>query len=376
MHIAFAIVLSVTGSVLASHDCLDGYETCETSNDVVNMLQLNAQDASDEPPRRQRTFHSKPFTQHREGFGIVPPRGKIQINEDGVMNTYWLPGAKTIDDHTAVEYSPPFRFYLMKEYSTVFQNSTKFYKLNLIGKTFSVDIDFGSDGAGCGCNLNFYLVDMPVTFPGRDNDYYCDAQCFDNVGCCVEFDMNEGNMFAQQITNHACTKDYSDHPDWYCNKWGSPVDRTTTDEFGPGKKIDSRKPFTFHQEFRVDSGDLVIVTRIVQGDEEVTKTMGPSEQMNSMWYSLEKGLAFVTGYWSSRHMNWLDGDACGESSVEHCSKTPAYIRNWRITTGIPDYANLGQCRRNTCAGDVMDGWCSRNKKHCAMCGPLARWCGA
>jgi len=47
--------------------------------------------------------------------------------------------------------------------------------------------------------------------------------------------------------------------------------------------------------------------------------------------SLEKGMAFVTGYWYASDMNWLDSDECG-SGPEHCNQNPAYISNWRITT--------------------------------------------
>lgn len=64
--------------------------------------------------------------------------------------------------------------------------------------------------------------------------------------------------------------------------------------------------------------------------------MGPSAQLQAMMHdgSLLRGMAFVTGYWTDPHMNWLDGDVCG-GGEEHCSGAPAYISNWRITTDSP-----------------------------------------
>jgi hypothetical protein len=35
-------------------------------------------------------------------------------------------------------------------------------------------------------------------------------------------------------------------------------------------------------------------------------------------------MAFVTGYWHSPGMNWLDGEVCG-TEPEHCNMNPAYI---------------------------------------------------
>merc|ERR1712056_145356 len=119
---------------------------------------------------------------------------------------------------------------------------------------------------------------MPVGFAGKDKDYYCDAQCFPNMGCCAEFDMNEGNANVQQVTNHACTHNYAGHPDWQCNKWGDPEDKSHQNQFsiGPGHTIDSSKTFTFSQECR-----------------SVSFSMGPNAQLQAMMHdgSLERGMA-------------------------------------------------------------------------------------
>merc|ERR1719367_791396 len=65
----------------------------------------------------------------------------------------------------------------------------------------------------------------------------------------------------------------------------------------------------------------------------VIKTMGPgSRQLNEMWKVLDRGMAFVTGYWFAQDMNWMDGELCG-SGAEHCNMNPAFISNWRLTSG-------------------------------------------
>merc|ERR1719362_309686 len=59
--------------------------------------------------------------------------------------------------------------------------------------------------------------------------------------------------------------------------------------------------------------------------------MNPNHQMSNMLGELQKGMAFVTGYWFAQDMNWMDGEQCG-SGPEHCNQHPAYISNWRITS--------------------------------------------
>jgi hypothetical protein len=282
-------------------------------------------------------LHSKPFLGHpgaTSGFLKDEEQGIILIDEDGVENTYYLPGATILNSGKTVKYLPPWRFYLMKIPTTNYSNAADFYKPDFIGKTFTVDIDFGSDGPSCGCNLNFYLVDMPVSTPGKDKDYYCDAQCFEGLGCCSEFDMNEGNMNVQMITNHACTNDYTEHPDWVCSKWGSPLTKTHSGGFspGPGHTIDSTKPFSYSQRFEKEGGEFIFTTTLSQeGREVVLRLDSKDTQMNAMLEVLEKGMAFVTGYWYAEDMNWLDNENCG-NGPEHCNSHPAYISNWRLTS--------------------------------------------
>merc|ERR1712045_1056206 len=235
----------------------------------------------------------------------------------------------------------------MKSPTTDYSNADNFYMPMFSGKTFSVDIDFQTNGPSCGCNLNFYLVGMPWPTEGKDHDHYCDAQCFPGLGCCAEFDMNEGNMEVQQITNHACTRDYSSHPDWQCHKWGDPEAKTHSSDFGPGADytIDSGRPFTFSQRFDVNGDDFLFTTVISQDGNQVVRQMGPgSSQLNAMLKEIQKGMVFVTGYWFAPDMNWMDGELCG-NGPEHCNMNPVYISNWRLTTNSgPAHPHLGRRR--------------------------------
>jgi len=393
----------IIGVLAASaEDCAAGGDACKADEDVA-MLQFGKVGRDHPalyPEGKAFALKSKPFfpATRKNGPMVLESseQGKLYINEDGVMKTYYLPGSTTINNHSTVEYRPPYRFYLMNEPTTDYSDASKFYKPYFPGKTFSVDMDFGAAGPSCGCNLNFYLVDMPVPQAGQDHDHYCDAQCFEGLGCCAEFDMNEGNNKVQQITNHACTNDYGGHPDWACHKWGEPEAKTHIADFGPGPahKIDSTKPFTFSQRFDVNGEDFTFTTSMLQEGREVVFTMGPgNEQLNAMLVVLERRMAFVTGYWFAGDMNWMDGEQCG-AGAEHCNMNPALISNWRLTSNgaptpdpapappsppspspvpAPTPASAGKCCWGGCTGcqTDADNWCNRADR-CAGCG--GEWC--
>jgi len=344
---AFAAPRACSGDACPADELLDGISALQTAIPFDPAMLKHAALKHPPPqgyltnnftarPARSSAPRGAPFLGNKGGALDPHEEGKLLIEEDGVLNTYYLPGATIQDDGKTVMFVPPLRFYLMKEPTTDYSDETKFYKPIFPGKTFTVDMKL--ENVGCGCNVNFYLVDMPVPEAGKDNDHYCDGQCFNGLGCCAEFDMNEGNNAVQQITNHACTYDYPGHPDWACHKWGEPEVKVSPGEFagGRGHTIDGNKPFTFSQQFKMTDGQLQVITTITQGAAKVVKTMGPNAQLQAMLNtgSLLNGMAFVTGYWTASDMNWLDGDICG-SGPEHCSGAPAYISNWRLTTDTP-----------------------------------------
>lgn len=348
------------------------------------MVQLKGVKGVQRPQgwRGGAAWNSKPFFYEK---GASPEASALIINEDGVNNTYYLPGAPILDGGMRVKFEPPYRYYLMQAATDDYSAEDNFYQLKLVGKTFSVDIEFTPDGPGCGCNLNFYLVDMPWSTPGSSKDYYCDAQCFSDHGCCAEFDINEGNMHVQQTTNHACTHDYQ-YPDWVCSKGGNPWDKTHPGQFGTGsgQTIDSRKPFTYSTRFEKTNGQLSSVVTISQEGNEVVLRLGPNDrQMNEMMKEMEQGMVFVTGYWFSENMNWMDGEECGYSA-EHCNGHPAYISNWRITTNSAPVPappapapppSSGRCCWGGCSSCAApDNFCSQGGRgRCeGSCG--GQWC--
>merc|ERR1719151_72063 len=116
-----------------------------------------------------------------------------------------------------------------------------------------------------------------------------------------------------------------------------------------------------------------------QEGRQVVLRMGPgSSQLNAMLRELQKGMAFVTGYWFAADMNWMDGEVCG-SGTEHCNMNPAYISNWRITSndgpappspGPAPPASGGCCKFGAdCAdcGDDNTGWCHQSAANCEIC---------
>mmetsp|Transcript_76569 Transcript_76569/g.167294 ORF Transcript_76569/g.167294 Transcript_76569/m.167294 type:complete len:417 (+) Transcript_76569:80-1330(+) len=384
--ICAGLALAAVGAATASH-IFSGSESSNVSS-VGEATQLNEESSTtlgQAPSLKSFESRSKPYLGGRGDEA----EGKLYINEDGKMNAYYLPGADTVNNFTSVKYTPPYRFYLMKEHMSPpdYSKSENFYKPLLVGKTFSVDIDVSQ--AGCGCNINFYMVDMPAASRGKDNDYYCDGQCFDGLGCCAEWDMNEGNSKVQQITNHACTHNYGGigHSDWQCHKWGDPEVKTSTNMFGnnAGATIDSSKPFTFSQRYELEGGRLKVTTIMEQGERRVVLPMGPSDELDAMYKtgSLEKGMVLVTGYWTAGDMNWLDGQACG-SAREMCSSAPAYISNWRITTNSgpapgpspgPSPSGSGKCCWKQCGTNCPEtgDWCGQSAANCGQCGG-GTWC--
>jgi len=399
--VRFLVCLAFTGVSGVIADTCRGNATCATQLEDESLMQVRRLGVQAGPIGGNKgsfAHNSKPFI--AQGKGVEgADAGELLINEDGVWNTYYLPGATTLDGGKTVKYTPPYRFYLMKNPTTDYSNADNFYKPAFAGKTFSVDIDFKRNGPSCGCNLNFYLVSMPWPTAGQDNDHYCDAQCFPGLGCCAEFDMNEGNMDVQQVTNHACTNDYGSHPDWQCNKWGDPEVKTHSSDFGPGAghTIDSGKLFTFSQKFDVSGDDFTFTTTMSQEGRQVVQRMGPgSNQLNAMLTEIQKGMVFVTGYWFAKDMNWMDGELCG-NGAEHCNMNPAYLSNWRLTSNdgapapgpapgpapsppsppAPTPEGGKCCWGGDCTGCNTEGpsnWCNQNQQNCEAC--TGQWCAA
>ena len=87
--------------------------------------------------------------------------------------------------------------------------------------------------------------------PGKGNAYYCDAMKSEGAYC-PDFDVMEANSFAWHTTPHKC--DAPDEKGHYsnCDVVGACFQTAweqDKDAYGPGKRIDTTKPFHVKIEF-------------------------------------------------------------------------------------------------------------------------------
>ncbi|CAK9032509.1 4-beta-glucanase) [Durusdinium trenchii] len=290
----------------------------------------------------------------------------FEINEDGVWNTYFLPGATIIDKRT-VNYGINDKYYLMAKDTTDYSNAANFHKVALAGKTIITTVNL--NGAGCGCNVNFFLVNMPASSPGQYGDYYCDANCVGG-NCCAEFDINEMNTHALQVTNHNCFNPPSHST---CDGNGDPLLKFLPGEFGPGSSntIDTDYVFNFSLQAQenINPSDstqnyLEVYARLWQNGKTVTKSMGGiGSPLNVQWENLADGMVLVIDYWQSGDLTWLDGASC--TAPESCSGNHADLSNMTLITNALETS--GNCPEQEAANlcndidassdDASEHWC-------------------
>lgn len=316
------------------------------------------------------------------------PNSGFDVNFDGKKRKAFLPGAHVIDD-TTVQYGINDKYYLMKSDTTDYSNPANFEKVKLAGKTMITEISL--NGANCGCNVNFFLVSMPAGPPGQYHDHYCDANCVGG-NCCAEFDINEMNDHALQITNHNC---YGNPSKGSCDGDGHPMVRFGPPEYGPGSwhTIDTTKPFTFAlqvQENIAGNNDpdnhLMVYVRLWQNGKTVMKQFGGvGNPVNSQWKNLADGMVLVVDYWQSQNLNWLDGVGCGYGK-EYCSGHRADLSKMRIISNdlekAEDCPGVGSCKcdwfkAKTMAygDDATECWCRCGGCKATTLTPRCLWSG-
>ncbi|KAH9870868.1 hypothetical protein J1614_006440 [Plenodomus biglobosus] len=249
------------------------------------------------------------------------------------------------------------RVYLLAE------NGKNYEMLKLTGKEFSFDVDVSK--LPCGMNGALYLSEMEAD-GGRQalnpggatyGTGYCDAQCFvtpwiNGVGnvkgkgvCCNEMDIWEANSRANQIAPHTC-----DSPSLFsctgdecksngkCDKAGCGDNpyrhRNAKDYYGPGLKVDTKKPFTVVTQFPADNHGVLqaIVRKYVQDgivienaaqnitmDQAYCSAQAGAENYNrlgghkGMGEALARGMVLAMSIWwdESGGMQWLDAGGAG-----------------------------------------------------------------
>jgi cellulase len=149
------------------------------------------------------------------------------------------------------------RVYLMDE------GTGKYVMMSLLNQELSVDVDLSD--VPCGENGAFYLSEMTADGsknPGQFNtggaglgNGYCDAQC--QGYCCSEMDILEANSQANVFTGHPCIGNNCDKGGCGYNPYGS----GQRNFYGPGKTVDTTKPFTVVTAFPASGGRLTSITR-------------------------------------------------------------------------------------------------------------------
>ena len=144
---------------------------------------------------------------------------------------------------------------------------------------------------------------------GGNGEYYRDAN---QVGgsYCSEMDVMEANKYAMASTAHTCNY-VPPHYYSYCDRGGcgKNVLDAASWGFGPGKTIDTNKPFTLSVAFITSNGDLNTINNYFWQE-------GRNIQFDSCYSGYNKwmgkslsGITVVISLWGTvaGGMSWLDG---------------------------------------------------------------------
>ena len=171
------------------------------------------------------------------------------------------------------------------------------------------------NAVGCNCNGALYFVQMPAynsaqqPAPGKDGEYYCDAN---QVGgtYCPEMDVMEANKFAMASTAHTCQY-HAPHYYSSCDRGGCGTNVLDADggAYGPGRRLDTNRPFTFSVSFITQNGRLsTISNRFSQGGQSIQFNACNPNYLQWMGMSLP-GIVMTASLWGTGNggMSWLDG---------------------------------------------------------------------
>ena len=189
-------------------------------------------------------------------------------------------------------------------------------------RTLSYTVDLSK--VGCACNAALYLVAMPYHDKSACGDYYCDAS-FPHCHC-PEMDIQEANTHAWAATPHKCTGKKGDYTS--CDHGGCGK-QFSGSEYGPGKTIDTNKPFQVSVTLSPSS-----VVKLKQGS-EMASVHDPCS-VNSE--SLTDGMVVAISNWgqSGSGMGWLDKDrGCGPNT--QCNNGAATWSDLRLCAAGKDF---------------------------------------
>ncbi|KAJ3031303.1 hypothetical protein HDV00_008393 [Rhizophlyctis rosea] len=255
------------------------------------------------------------FDSEKQIPGIFPNSIKT-FAEAGIVK---LPG-------DAVRFTKPIaRVYLVNE------KRDKYEMLNLNGKTISFEVDLS--GVPCGYNAAGYTTGLNPK--AKIGEGYCDGQNF-----CNEMDLLESNIGSQAYTPHPCTDAKHINGTTKCDPWGCADNayKNHLAHYGPGKHIDSLKPFRVYTQFDGAKDTYVTrawmkqgknVVRFIDMTDSYCDTTNPFWRNNNATASLpapvlcptcdykpleasyKNGHVLTFSFWGTggEGMSWLDGGA-------------------------------------------------------------------
>lgn len=259
--------------------------------------------------------------------------GTITIEEDGKPKKLYVVGPKKVPTKGKMLKIPhSARSYLATSDKLGPDN---WYRPNLVGGSLSYTLNLSKHK--CGCNAALYMSLMPglnedgSVNPSQAKDFYCDANQVGGVWC-PEFDTQEANMYNFISTAHTCDDPNGKGHYKNCDRAGKCQHKAfPTGQYGPGKKINTRKPFTVTQtytekEFKVSLSQNGFTL-------DLPADNCPDGYFEKQAKDLAKGMTFAMSSWGDvkTSMSWLDGvSGCKEA----CNNNPTMgISNIKIKTG-------------------------------------------
>ncbi|KAE9374278.1 glycoside hydrolase family 7 protein [Stipitochalara longipes BDJ] len=218
----------------------------------------------------------------------------------------------------------------------------KYVEMSLLNGELSVDVDFS--GLPCGENGAFYLSSMAADGSGGTGgggagagSGYCDAQC--QGYCCNEMDVLEANSMATAMTPHPCKGNSCDKNGCGYNPYAS----GQKGFFGPGKTVDTSKPFTVLTQFAASGGKLSQITRkYIQNGKQIggggtissCGSEGTYGGLSGMGQALGSGMVLVMSIWNdpAQQMAWLDAGTNGPCTSGQ--GTPSNIQSQHPDTHV------------------------------------------
>ena len=229
------------------------------------------------------------------------------------------------------------RAYLVQDVRHTHWGLHKYERIDLQKQPLVFTIDLSQ--VPCGCLACVYLVAMKDPEGSLSN--YCDMA--ENVapgyggGLCMELDILEANSHAMQTAIH--TQTGGSYGSGNCDRNGcfarvggprSPSDQR--EQYGPGKHIDSSKPFRV--ETSVDAAGATTITLQQDGKRAVSfdrrmagnpQGKGVPESALRVTKAAQGKLALVVSMWSSKDMSWLDG-SCHSCQLQHARFTISDVK--------------------------------------------------